>query len=112
MIESIQRLDPVVIYFRHADVAGALRAACDKRGSEWEAYQINWKLGSPYAKRRSLQGFDGLVRLYQEYVTICDDIFAQLTLPKLALRNNDDWTAQYRGILAFLRLPAITMENR
>jgi hypothetical protein len=41
-----------------------------------------------------------------------DDIFAQLTLPKLAIRNPDDWTAHYRDILAFLQLPAITTDNR
>jgi len=55
------------------------------------------------------------VRLYQTYVTICDDIFAQLRLSKVAIGNNGNWTAYhwsacYRTILAFLRLPATTAD--
>jgi thymidylate kinase len=37
VIESIQSLNPAIIYFYHADVAQALRVVCDARGSEWEA---------------------------------------------------------------------------
>lgn len=105
VIECIQNLQPVVIYFRRADVACALRAICDERGSEWEQYQVNWKCGSPYGKKRSLQGFDGLVRLYLEYCELCDWLFAQLTLPKLMIYSEGDWAAYYKAILAFLELP-------
>lgn len=50
VIECIQDLNPVVVYFYHADVARALRTICDTRGSEWEAYQVNWKVGSPFRR--------------------------------------------------------------
>jgi hypothetical protein len=104
VIESIADLNPVVIYFSHPDIARALRRICDARGSEWEAYQVNWKVLSPYGVERSLQGFDGLVQLYRSYCALCDEIFAQLTLPKLAIRNEGDWARYYGEILAFLRL--------
>src|SRR5713226_5304814 len=105
VIECISDLDPVVIYFYHEDVARAIRAVCDARGGEWVTYQVNWKVASPYGVQRSLHGFDGLVQLYQDYRTLCDDIFAQLTMPKLAIRNEGDWAMYYREILAFLQLP-------
>lgn len=105
VLESIQRLNPVLIYFYHADVTQALRAVSDERGSEWEAYQVNWKVRSPYGMQRSLQGFPGLIQLYQVYRALCDDFFAQLALPKLAIRNDGDWATYYQEILTFLQLP-------
>ncbi len=104
VIETIADLNPVVIYFSHPDIARALRRICDARGSEWEAYQVNWKVSSPYGAERTLHGFDGLVQLYQSYCALCEGIFAQLTLPKLAIRNEGDWARYYEEILAFLRL--------
>ena len=103
VIEIISDLNPVVIYFSHPDITRALRKICDARGSEWEAYQVNWKVLSPYGVQRSLHGFDGLVQLYQSYCALCNDIFTQLTLPKLAIRNEGDWTRYYEEILAFLQ---------
>jgi hypothetical protein len=105
VIERIHRLNPVLIYFYHADVTQALRSACDARGSAWEAYQVNWKASSPYGVQRSLQGFPGLVQLYQAYRALSDDFFAQLALPKLAIRNECDWATYYQEILTFLQLP-------
>ena len=105
VIEIISDLNPVVIYFSHPDIARALRRIGDARGSEWEAYQVNWKVLSPYGMERALSGFDGLVQLYQSYCALCDEIFAQLALPKLAIRNEGDWARYYEEILAFLRLP-------
>lgn len=110
LIECIHALNPVVIYFSHLDISYALRTVCDIRGSEWERYQINWKVASPYGTQRSLYGFDGLVQLYQVYCAICDDIFSQLALPKLAIRNEGNWAVYYHDILAFLQLPPMLSE--
>lgn len=104
VIESLHSLNPVVIYFYHNDVAKAIRAICDERGSAWEAYQVNWKVASPYGMQRLLQGYDGLVQLYQDYRALCDDIFAQLRLPKLAICNEGNWATYYHDILTFLQL--------
>ena len=104
VVECLHSLNPVVIYFYHKDIAQAIRAICDERGSAWEAYQVNWKVASPYGVQRSLQGFGGLVQLYQDYRAICDDIFAQLTLPKLVVCNEGIWKTYYHDILTFLQL--------
>lgn len=107
VIGIISDLNPVVIYFSHPDITSALRRICDERGSKWEAYQVNWKVLSPYGKERSLQGFDGLVELYQAYCALCEDIFAQLAVSKLAICNEGDWATYYEEILSFLQLPAL-----
>lgn len=105
ILACLQRLKPAVIYFSHPDITQALRRICDERGREWEAYQVNWKVSSPYGIQRSLHGFDGLVQLYQVYCAICEEIFSSLQLPKLALCNRGDWETYYRRILTFLQLP-------
>ncbi len=111
VVECLLGLNPVVIYFYHRDIAQAIRAICDERGKRWEAYQLNWKLGSPYSVQRGLQGFDGFVQLYQNYRAICDDIFAQLPKPKLAISNEGEWARYYREILEFLELAGYEEES-
>jgi len=112
VIESIHNLNPVVVYYYHTDVGQALRTIRDERGSSWEAYQVNWKLASPYAVQRSLKGFEGLVQLYQTYRALCDKFFTRLTLPKLAILNEGDWSGYYDKILAFLQLPPTLPEHQ
>lgn len=105
VIEMLRSLNPVLIYFYHRNVAHAIRAVCDERGSAWEHYQVTWKVSSPYGAQRGLQGFDGLVQLYQAYRVVCDEIFAQLWLPKLAICNEGQWAHYYQDILTFLQFP-------
>lgn len=104
VLECLRPLDPTLIYLYQPDVAHALHTICETRGSWWQDYQVDWKVGSPYGKRHSLQGFDGLVQLYQTYSVLCDDIFAQLAIPKLGICNEGDWETYYHDILSFLDL--------
>ena len=110
VLAELQDLRPVVIYFRHADVAHALATIRDVRGTDWEAYQVNWKVASPYGMRRSLQGFAGLIALYRAYCAFCDDLYAHLTMPKFTLQTDGDWPTAYRRILTFLDLPPLIAE--
>lgn len=105
VVDCIRGLCPTVVYLRSADVRLALRAVCDARGPNWEAYQVGWKLQSPYATRRALQGFEGLVELYRAYRTLCDDIIDRLDLPTLSILNHGDWPTHRNAMLEFLRLP-------
>ena len=107
VVETLQILNPTLIYFYHQDVAQALRFICAERDKKFETYQVNWKVGSPYGVARSLQGFDGFIQLYQQYCALCDDIFARLTLPKLAICHENKWSQHYNDILTFLELQTI-----
>ncbi len=104
--DCLRALRPVLIYFYQADVAHALRVVCDARGAEWEAYQVNWKLPSPYGVQRGLANFAGLLHLYQDYRSMSDTISATLPIPTLKIDNTEgQWTAYYRDMLTFLELP-------
>lgn len=105
VLATIRGLRPTVIYLRQADVGAALGAIRDERGTAWERYQVGWKLSSPYATRRGLSGFAGLVALYETYRALCDDLFVELDVPKLALTRDGNWAGHYRDMLAFLELP-------
>ena len=104
IVEITRPLQPVVIYYYNDDVEVALRRIVDERGKAWEAYQVNWKVSSPYAVRRGLQGFGGLVQLYRDYRALCDRLLEPLPLPALAIGSAGGWTARYDEILGFLGL--------
>jgi hypothetical protein len=100
LVEAARSLAPSVVYLGQSDVAAALRRVCDQRGPAWVAYQVEWKLASPYARRRGLTGYDGLVRLYEQYVARCRELLARLTAPTLVIELDGDWSS----VRSFLRL--------
>jgi hypothetical protein len=103
ILGTIRPLDPAVVYLRQPDVGAALQAASALRGEPWQRYQIGWKLSSPFAERRGLVGFDGLVDIYEQYRALCDDLFAELPVPKLRVDLDGDWVRARADILPFLR---------
>ena len=112
VIQTIAPLQPVVINFYQDDVAQALRATHEQRGDEWIAYQVNWKLQSPYTKRHSLAGQEGLVALYRTYRNLCNELLAQMALPQLHIDNTtSNWTTHYQAIIKFLQLPTATGQD-
>jgi hypothetical protein len=78
VVAVIKPLGSLLIYLHQDDVNSAIRAISKERGAKWVTYQIDWKLGSPYARRRGLVGFDGLIALYREYRALTDQLFAAL----------------------------------
>jgi hypothetical protein len=104
VVEAAGPLAPAVVYLRQTDVPAALRRVSDQRGPEWVTYQVDWKLASPYAERRGLRGYDGLVRLYEEYVALCLELLEQLRLPKLVVERDGDWSRARSAVRAFLSL--------
>jgi deoxyadenosine/deoxycytidine kinase len=106
IIDVLRELRPVLIYLYQADIAATLRRICDTRGSDWEAYQINWKLPSPYGLQRGLTGFTGLVSFYRDYRAISDAIVVSLPIPTVKIDTADgQWETYYRDILTFLEVP-------
>ena len=103
-------LRPLLIYFHQTDVDKAIRLIGKERGEDWVNYQINWKLESPYAKRRGLMGVEGLISLYREYRTLTDQLFDNLDIPKISVETSGrDWAA-YDGMIdhALMSAPMLT----
>jgi hypothetical protein len=110
VLTCLDALNPVLIYLRRPDIAGALRTIVEERGSQWQEYQTGWKLSSPLARRHGWQGFDGLIELYVSYRAVCDHIFQGLQVPKLVIDHEGNWDAVYVQIARFLDLPAGLIE--
>jgi hypothetical protein len=106
VVGVIKPLHPLLIYLRQDDVDNAIRAISKERGEKWVTYQVDWKLGSPYARRRGLVGFDGLIMLYREYRALTDELFAALDIPKITIdTSRHEWTIYDDIIDRALRLP-------
>lgn len=101
---TLAPLRPCLIYLRYSDLQTALRAIFAERGPAWEAYQTNWKLSSPHARRFGLSGFEGFAALYEEYRALCDALVASLGMPHLTIERDGDWSRIYAEIAQFLDL--------
>jgi hypothetical protein len=99
VVAVIKPLNPLLIYFHQDDVDSAIRVVSTQRGEEWVNYQVNWKLASPYARRRGLAGRDGLVDLYRQYRALTDQLFADLDIPKISIENSRQEWAMYDDII-------------
>jgi hypothetical protein len=99
IVSVIQPLSPLLIYFHQTDVDRAIRVVSAERGEGWVDYQVNWKLESPYAKRRGLAGLDGLIALYREYRALTDELYASLDMPKISIENSRQEWAIYDDII-------------
>jgi hypothetical protein len=110
IVAIIRPLRPLLIYFHQDDVESAIRLVSTQRGGQWVNYQVNWKLESPYAKRRGLAGLDGLIALYREYRALTDQLFADLDIPKIGIENSRQEWAMYDDIIdrALMNVNAIS----
>jgi hypothetical protein len=99
VVAVIKPLRPLLIYFHQDDVDSAIRAVSAQRGDKWVNYQANWKLESPYARRRGLAGLDGLIALYRQYRALTDQLFADLDIPKISIENSRQQWALYDDII-------------
>src|SRR5256885_1207152 len=87
VISGLRPLQPSLIYLRVHDIRRVMREICDERGAAWEARQIGWKVGSSYGGARGLSGFDGLVRLYEDFAATCEALVARAALPTLQVAD-------------------------
>jgi hypothetical protein len=99
IVAVIKPLRPLLIYFYQDDVDSAVRAISEERGEKWVSYQVDWKLGSPYASRRGLVGIDGLITLYRDYRALTDQLFAALDIPKISIETSGHEWSKYDDII-------------
>jgi len=99
VVAVIKPLRPLLIYFHQNDLDSAIRAVSAQRGDKWVNYQTNWKLESPYARRRGLAGLDGLIALYRQYRALTDQLFADIDIPKISIENSQRQWSLYDDII-------------
>lgn len=99
IVAAIRPLDPLLIYFHQDDIDSAIRAVAKQRGEGWVSYQVDWKLGSPYAQGRGLAGLDGLIALYRDYRALTGLLFADLDIAKIGIETSRQEWARYYDII-------------
>jgi hypothetical protein len=112
ILATVAPLRPLLVYLRQDDIEHAIRVVSAQRGDAWVDYQVNWKLASPYARRRGLAGLDGLVALYRDYRAFTDELFANLAIAKISIdTSQQEWTTYERLIDRALTDPAISQSH-
>ncbi|GAB3503654.1 hypothetical protein GCM10027399_33170 [Curvibacter fontanus] len=97
LMRVLASLNPMVVYFRPADLQEAIREVFETRGPDWQTYQLRWKLRSPYATNRQLTGREGLATMYTVYRALTDSLFDDLDCPKLAIDTGaGEWQDYYK----------------
>jgi hypothetical protein len=99
LVRVLAPLRPLVVYLHQLELAGAIRTICDERGPGWQAYQLEWKLKSPYARQRALSGVEGLIAMYEAYRRVTDALFQELDCARINFDTSDgNWPAIYARV--------------
>lgn len=85
----IKPFNPCLVYLYQDDVNQALKKICNRREGNMENHLIQAATESPYGKNRYLTGFEGMVKYWEDYRSITDDIFNMLEISKLAIENSE-----------------------
>lgn len=104
----IRPLNPVLIYFRQADIASRFRQVWDFRGQAVENELIGHMERRPYFQHRNLRGVAGIISLWEATQQLNDQLVASYAFPKLVMEvDSGEWLFYYRQILDFLSLQPV-----
>ncbi len=112
MAEFCEPLQPMLVYLHQPDYAAAMRHLLDQRGPEIEEQYLQRSANSRYAKRRSLEGFEGLVQGWIAARTSMEQRQSELEMATLSIDSTSgDWPAYYDQIGDFLSIPLETAQS-
>ncbi|MHA7683096.1 P-loop NTPase family protein [Cupriavidus sp. PET2-C1] len=81
----VQSLSPVTIYLRSVDATDHSRSTALYRGAAWTTRVSAYLETTQYARRRNLNGAEGMHRLWTDYAELCDSLLDQMSMPKLTM---------------------------
>jgi hypothetical protein len=106
---TLTSLQPALIYFYQDNLAQALQLVFRARGPEWERYQVDWKMQSPYCVRHNLHEYAGLVQMYTAYRALTDAYVTRMPIATLSIENSaGEWLRYYQDMHTFLQFDAIS----
>jgi thymidylate kinase len=104
----IQPLNPALVYLTQRDVRGALERNFRNRGEGFQRFVIDYATGTPYAKSRGLEGYDGMVAFWQDFVTLTDALFDRYAIDKIKIENSaGEWERYHQKVMTFLSTPLL-----
>jgi predicted kinase len=96
--------EPLLIYLRPADIASAIARVHRERGEAWAAQNMAWVAARPWARSRNLGGREAVIRLYQAWEAVVDDLYGRYSFGKLMVADPQrDWDTALARIYAAVR---------
>lgn len=100
LMEVARPLDPVLVHLRHSRPDQVLRRIAERRGPRWTAHQTGWKLASPYARGRRLEGLEGWIEAYRDLQALADRLHDRFEGRKIRLDDpHADWPRTQAAVL-------------
>lgn len=95
MIErQVAPAEPLLVYLRPTDIVSAIARIHHTRGEPWASQNLAWVAASPWARRRNLHGQEAVVKLYQAWESIVNELYDRYSFPKLMVTDpQHDWKA-------------------
>jgi predicted kinase len=93
--------EPFLVYLRPTDIAAAIARVHQARGEPWSSRNLAFVENSPWARRRNLRGRDAVVRLYQAWEPVVNQLYDRYPFAKIVVPDpQHDWPAALRTICA------------
>jgi thymidylate kinase len=115
VIEAIQGLNPVLIYFAIDDLRALTARTIQARDEEWRLAGLegSWSQhiyeefdSQKWATDHGLTGGTGMLALLEEWAQITEELYDRVPFPKIKIRNpHQDWTSAMQQMRGFLGLP-------
>ena len=106
--DTIQPLQPALVYLTQSDVKKALSENFRRRGVGFKDFVIQLATTTPYAQHRGLTGYEGMIEFWQDFVALTDQLYDRFRFHKIALHtsasNRDSLNQQ---VLDLLSIPYI-----
>jgi hypothetical protein len=103
LADSVDALNPAVVYLDPGDPAAALQRAAAERPAEWLESVITYHCAQGYGRARGLTGFDGYLQFMRHRREVELAILPRLGVPTLRVEVGDGtWEAHRSEITAFL----------
>jgi thymidylate kinase len=115
IMDAIQGLNPVLIYFQIEDAHAFILRTIDIKEKEWQrsGFESTWAEhvykaleGQKWFTERGLCGLAGLVAFLEDWSRVTETLYDRLPFPKIKIQNPHlDWALAMRQIHRFLDLP-------
>ena len=108
----IEPLNPTLVYLVQEDVNGALERNFQRRGEGFRNYVIQYATGTPLAKRRGWEGYEGMAEFWREFVSVADELFQRYRIRKLKIDNTSGhWETYNDRVVACLSIPRVAEQS-
>lgn len=107
LIDTVHKLNPVIIYLDHPDVSHSLRQVSDARVDSngervWMDRVIAYIESCPFGKSHHLKGFEGMVAYFEHRKSIELRLMQQLPVKAHVVTHDGDWEQTWRTLKALI----------